>query len=121
MDQGTSDDDALLLAAGELVRVAILGAGEVDDAQDVRHDLLDAVAGSAGDLKREGDVLSHRLARQELEVLEDDADLAPQERDVVRTDAADLPAADLNRAGGRFLLGDQHLDRVCAYINDCAT
>src|SRR5688572_24319204 len=103
------DDDALLLAAGELFRIAVLLAREVHDAEHVRHHLADAAAGDAGDLEREGDVLVDRLLGEQLEVLEDHADLTAEARHVLVPDAADLPAADLDRAAGRRLLGDEQL------------
>ena len=80
VDERARHRDALLLAAGELVgEVVQLGrqAGEAQDVGDLRADLL---ARAAGDLQRVGDVVVHRAVGQQLEVLEDDPEVAPEVR-----------------------------------------
>ena len=74
-------DDALLLAARELVGVVVQLRREAGEAQDVRHLLADLAARAAGDLQRVGDVVVDGAVRQQLEVLEDDADVAAVVRD----------------------------------------
>src|SRR3989304_3525100 len=51
--------------------------GEADVPEGPRHGRPDPATRRAGDLEGEGDVLADRLGRQELEVLEDRPDLAP--------------------------------------------
>ena len=80
VDDGASDRDALLLAAGELVREPLLLALEPDDPQRLGDGLADDRAGLADDLQREGDVLEDGLVGQQPEVLEHRADLATQLR-----------------------------------------
>ena len=54
--------------------------GQADQLEDGRHLGLDDVLGPADDLEGEGDVLVDRLVGQQLEVLEDAADVAAQVR-----------------------------------------
>jgi hypothetical protein len=56
-------------------------ADEVEHARHLAHHVLRA---RAGDLERERDVLPDRLVREQLEVLEHDADVAPQLRHAER-------------------------------------
>ena len=78
--QGAGQADALLHAAGELVGVGVLVAGEPDQVDD----LLGLRRGApscfiAADLEAEGHVVDHLPVRQQPEVLEDHRDVgAPQ-------------------------------------------
>ena len=74
--------DALLLAAGEEGGVAVGLVSEADEIERLGDELLDFGAGVSRDFEREGDVLEHGFLGQDLEVLEDDAHLAPEVRDV---------------------------------------
>ena len=76
VDERARDRHALLLAAGELVGEVVELGREPGQAQDVRHLLADLAALAARDLERVGDVVVDRAARQQLEVLEDHADVA---------------------------------------------
>ena len=84
VDEGPGDRHALLLAAGELVREAVLLAGQADEVEHGRHLLADHVLGPADHLEGEGDVLEHGLVGQQLVVLEDVADVAAQVRHLAR-------------------------------------
>ena len=75
----TGDRDALLLATGEVVGIAVELLGEADLRQHLlgqrqslrlRHVL--------GDARREHDVLPHRQMREQVVALEDDADILAQ-------------------------------------------
>ena len=57
VDEGAGDRDALLLAAGELVGVAVELGREADEAQHLRHLLADLGAAGADHLQRVGDVV----------------------------------------------------------------
>ena len=75
------DRDALLLAAREPVRVLLRLLREADPAQQRHRAILRRVARQAERLaRRERDVLEHRHVREQVERLEDDADLAAQRR-----------------------------------------
>ena len=96
------DGDALLLAARELggpVRAAVLEAGR-------RQELLEplALGPRACDRERQGDVLLRRQHREQVEELEDEADVAtPELREVVVLERRDVDAVDLDRAARRLV------------------
>ena len=69
--------DALLFAAGELRRIMMQSVAEPDRLQLLRRALRSV--GIAGKLERDGDVLERRHGRDQMEGLEDDADLAAAE------------------------------------------
>src|SRR5207237_2709240 len=75
-----SDRNALLLAAGELARVAGCFLIEADRLERVKGALVGLVVGAAqvGDVERKGDVFESGQAGQQLEVLKDDSDPAPE-------------------------------------------
>ena len=83
-------------------------ADEGEHAVDGRPDLL---ARRAGDLEREGDVLADGLRRQELEVLEDDPDLAPHLGHLATPEPGDVLAVEDDLAAGRQLVADEQLDQ----------
>jgi hypothetical protein len=56
--------------------------GQAHEVEHLGHLLADHVGGPADDLESEGDVLIGGLVPQQLEVLEDTADVAPQQRDL---------------------------------------
>ena len=94
VDEGAGDRDALLLAAGELVGVAVELGREADQAQRLRHLGADLGAAGADHLQRVGDVVVDGAVGQQLEVLEDGADVAPQLRDLLLRQGADVAAGD---------------------------
>ena len=111
VDEGAGDRDALLLAAGELVGVAVQLGREADQAQRLRHLGADLGAAGADHLQRVGDVVVDGAVGQQLEVLEDGADVAPQLRDLLLRQGADVAAGDADRAVGGRLVADQRLDQ----------
>src|SRR3954454_9270563 len=104
VDERPGDGDALLLAAGQLVREAALLTGEADQVEHLRHGVRDGVPGLADDLQGERDVLEHGLVGQQPEVLEDDADLAAQLRDLPVREPPDVLAGDVDDAARSALL-----------------
>ena len=87
--QGAGDGHALLLAAGQLVRIGVGVAGQADARQQLPAALLRLRPAAPQHLRRRlDDVAQGRQVRKELEVLEDHAQQAPH----LRTAAADRPA-----------------------------
>ena len=81
--EGAGDGDALLLAAGELAGVLVGLLGDADAFQQLHGVGLDLGAGAMAHANRgEGDVLHGRQMREEVELLEDHADLAADGGDV---------------------------------------
>src|SRR3954464_8887995 len=111
VDEGAGDGDALLLATGELVGVAVELGRQADQAQGLRHLLANFGAAGADHLQGIGDVVVDRAVGQQLEVLEDGADVAPQLRDLLLRQLADVAAGDLDRALAGGELANQHLDQ----------
>ena len=111
VDEGAGDRDALLLAAGELVGVAVQLGREADQAQRLRHLGADRGAAGADHLQRVGDVVVDGAVGEQLEVLEDRADVAPQLRDLLLRQGADVAAGDADAAVGGRLVADQGLDQ----------
>ena len=96
-DERARDRDALLLAAGELVREAVELVGQADELRISGTFSLDLVARLALHLERVGDVLVDVAVRQQLEVLEDAADVAAQLRHARALAAS--PASGRRRSG----------------------
>ena len=80
VDESAGDRDALLLAARDLVGQAVRLVGQADQVEDLGHLAADGAPVLADHLERVGDVLLDGLVGQQLEVLEDAADVAPQQR-----------------------------------------
>ena len=101
--QGAGDADALLLAAGELRRVALGEVGvEPDQGQQLGAPRRGALLLPAEQLGHGGDVLGDRAVGEEADLLDHVADLAPQLR---RVAVAHRVLADEDVALG-------HLDRA---------
>ena len=92
VDERARHADALLLAAADLVRVAVGLVAETDQAQDLRHLAADAAPRLADDLERVRHVVVDGLVGQQLEVLEHAADVAPQERHLAAPQGAEVAA-----------------------------
>ena len=107
VDERARDRDALLLAAGELVGIVVQLGREAGEAQDVGHLLAHLAARPAGHLQRVGDVVVDRPVRQQLEVLEDDAEVAAVVRDLLARDLGQVAPGDRDRAVARLDLLDQ--------------
>ncbi len=101
-DQGAGDGDALLLAAGELVGAVIEAAFDLQQASEfVEQGLVEGLAGG-GDLVGELDVRLCGDRREQIEALEDEADLGPAQAGALRVrEARKVFALDQQGAGGR--------------------
>ncbi len=100
-DDGPAHGDALALATGEGLRLALEVGGEVEDGGCLLDALADLALVDAGDLQGEAHVVGDRHVRVERVVLEDHCDVAVLGRqvgDVTVTDP-DLAAVDLFEAG----------------------
>ena len=86
---------ALTLAAGELGRVAVGEAFQVDEAEQLVDPVARLVLGGLADLEAEGDVVAHRHVLERRVVLKDEAD-----------------AALAGGGHGRVLAGDEHAAAV---------
>ncbi len=76
--------DALLLAAGELRREVAGPLGEADLGEELRGVEIRAVAVALGEFEGEADVLLGGQRRDQVEELEDEADvLAPEQRELL--------------------------------------
>ena len=84
--------------------------GQPDEREHPVDGRPDLAPRRAGHLEREGDVLPDRLGRQELEVLEDDPDLAAHLRDLPAAEPGDVLAVEDDLAPGRDLVADEQLD-----------
>jgi len=113
MHEGTRDHDALLLAAGELTRKAMWLFFEPDDLQHVWNDFLNAARRLPRNFKGKRNVFVYGFLRQKLKILKDNANLAPQERDISRADVRNLPSADRDRSARRTLFRNQELGERC--------
>ena len=107
VDERARDRHALLLAAGELVGEVVQLGRQAGQAQDVRHLGADLLARAAGDLQRIGDVVVHGPVGQQLEVLEDHPEVAPEEGDLLARDLGQVAPGDADRSGRRLELLDE--------------
>ena len=98
---GTAHGDALALATGEGLRLALEVVGQVEDAGRLLHALADLALVDPGDLQGEAHVVGHRHVRVERVVLEHHRDVAVLGRQVgdVAVADPDLPVVDLLEAG----------------------
>jgi hypothetical protein len=78
VDQRARDRDALLLAARERERALVAAVLQADLLQHLEHARARDAARCRDHVERERDVLLDGAAREQLEVLEHDADPAPQ-------------------------------------------
>jgi hypothetical protein len=93
---------ALLLAAGQLGRAVGEPVGQPDRVDQPPQPV--GIGLPAGDRERQHDVLLGRQDRQQVEELEDEAELvAAQLRQVAVVQARDLDAVELDLAGGRAI------------------
>ncbi len=107
VDECARDRDALLLAAGQLVRIVVQSVAEADDLQDLLR-----AAVSFGRLhlaaavvkQRQLDVVERRRPRQEIEPLEHEADLlVPRHRELVPRQLGDVLPVEKILAAGRTI------------------
>jgi len=113
-DERARDRGALHFAAGELVRVSGAPVSEVDARKEVRGPFPGV--GSPVEKARQLDVLPHGQVGQEVEELEDDADVPPPvERALPVGQGGDVAAADPDRSGrGRVDSRDEVEERRLA-------
>ena len=104
VDEGAGDGHALLLAAGQLSRLAPRHRGELHQLEHVLDLLLDVLDATAAQAER--DVLEDVEVREERVVLEDRVD-GP----LVRAQLRDVLVADEDRAGGGVLEAGHHAQR----------
>ena len=109
VDERARDRHPLLLTTRQLGREVVGLLGEADEVEDLRHLRAHDVLRPADHLERERDVLVDRLVGEQLEVLEDAADVAPQLRHLPRAEAPDVAARDEDPARGRDLVAQQQL------------
>src|SRR3954454_7339983 len=115
VDERPRDRYALLLASRELVRVVVDLSLKPDESQDLGDLAADVAAARSRDLQRVGDVVVHAAVRQQLEVLDNGANPAPQMGDAPLGQAIDVVPGDQYLAAGRPDLADQLPDeRVLA-------
>ncbi len=76
--QRPGNPHALFLATADLRRIAVLLRREAHQFEQRQHVRFDLGALQAGQFERQRDVLVHRARRQQVEMLEDHADLAPR-------------------------------------------
>ncbi len=109
VDERAGDGHPLLLAARELQRVGVHLVVQADRLQSGERAPLLLLRGHGQDAQHEGHVLEDRLALQELEVLEDDADGPPQLGDLPLRDRGHVAPADQDLPLRRQLLAEHEL------------
>ena len=87
---------------------------EPDLRERARHLARNARRRRPDHLERERDVLLGGSVLEQAEVLEDDAESAPQLRDVALLDVVGVVAADAHLAAGRALVHVQQLEDACS-------
>ena len=100
------EGDALLLAARELPRLALLEPREADELEDREHAAAHVALAHAPAAEAEGDVLEDAQVREERVRLEDGVHVA-----LVRRLAADRLVAEVDRPLGRLLEAADHPQR----------
>src|ERR687893_332115 len=107
-DEGPGYRDALLLSAGEHIRILIHLPREPHKVEDLGHLRPYGAAPLARNLHRVGDVLGCGLVREQLEVLEDGPDVAPEARDLAPRYRGEPRTLDIDGPRCRlYLLEDQ--------------
>ena len=103
---GAAHRDALALAAGQRLRLAVQQLGDVENARRIVDALLDLVLGELAQLQPERHVLERRHVRVKRVILKHHGDVAVFRRQVV-----DDLAADIDVARGDFLEARDHAQR----------
>ena len=86
----TGNCNTLLLTAGKLPRKAVSLLIQADEVHDLAHTAADQGFRKIDDFQRIGNILKYRLGRQELEVLEDNADIPAVDRDFGMAELSDI-------------------------------
>ena len=111
-DERTRDRDALLLAAGELARQVTGAVGEPDLGEQRLRALAQLVALDPGRREPELDVLERRQRRDQVELLEDEAEGAqPQLCEIVVAQLREVAALEEDAAAGRPVERAQQLQQ----------
>ena len=105
-DDGAAHGDALALAAGERLRLAVEVRLEVEELGRLVDPLADLVLGDAGDLQREAHVVGDGHVRVERVVLEHHRDVA-----VLGGEVRDVAVADADGARRDVLEAGEHAQR----------
>src|SRR5450830_1443013 len=103
VSQRARDAHTLLLAAGDLCRIAVFQGGQADQLQQRLYLFCDLRLGQTCQFQRQGDVVIHRVRRQQVEVLEDHADVAARIAQVVGRQRRHVLAVEDDVAGGRTI------------------
>src|SRR5690606_9215124 len=102
--QRPGDADALLLAAGQLRRVALRLIAEADPVEQFGDPCLDLRAAQlAGQLQRHGDVAGHGARAEQVEVLEDHPDLTADAAKAAVVQCGDIDPANRQAAAAGLL------------------
>ena len=101
--EGAGNGHALLLAAGKLRGIGFRAVGQSDEFEQLGGAGLCLVALDAGDLEREADIAQHRALLEQVEALEDHADVLPGLEQVAAAELRHVAPVDAHRAGGRPL------------------
>ena len=107
VDQRPGDGDALLFAARELQRKRVHAVLQADPLEHLERPPLLLRHGHAEDARHERDVLEHGLVRQQLEVLEHEAERAAVGLHLVGRERRQIAAADDELAFGGHVLPQQ--------------
>ncbi len=110
VDERAGDGHALLLATGELRREAAGLLGQADEIEHLGDLRAHHVAGPPDDLHGERDVLVDGLVGQQLEVLEDTADVATELRDLPVAQLRDVAPGDDDASRGGLLLPQEEAE-----------
>src|SRR5206468_118142 len=102
---------ALLFTAGQLVGKLGFFSFKPDDADHFLDLGLEVAQGALCDAQCKGDVLEDREIGQQLEILEDHADLAAQVGQVAALELTQILSLYANRAGRGLLLPDQQANQ----------
>jgi hypothetical protein len=106
VDERPRQGNPLLLAAGELVRLAVLVAGELDEVEHLADATPHLVVRDLPPAQSEGDVLVDGEVREQRVVLEDGVDVALERREI-----GDVGLAEEDRAGAGLLEAADHPQR----------
>src|SRR5438874_52463 len=106
-NQRAGDGDPLLLSAGEPPGKAHGLVREADLIEALAGALADVRIGSAQHLERVSHVLDHGAVVEQLEVLEDDADVAPEIGNSCLAETAEVLSADQDLPAGGLLRAEE--------------
>ena len=91
----------------------ILGfLSEPHSLEDIRHRFVDKTRALADYAEREGNVVEDRFLRQKSEVLENDAKIATEQRDLAARDTAQILAQHVDIAGVRTLFFEDEAQKA---------